>query len=124
MLLGKRPRPPISRTASMTGINVDPSVFEAPDSDLQNPVNDHPHATPIGEAPAVPAQTMNFGPNGGYVEQRFLAMANSPPRSTLGSNSGYTADHLMETAHFLHTCGLCKKRLAPGRDIYMYRYCP
>ncbi|KAF5458123.1 hypothetical protein F2P56_022180, partial [Juglans regia] len=118
MLLGKRPRPPIRRTSSMTGINVDPSVFEAPDSDLQNPVND-PHATAIGEAPAV-AQTMNFVPNGGYVDQRFLATVNSPRSTQLGSNSG-TADHFMETAHFLHTCGLCKKRLAPGRDIYMYR---
>lgn len=25
------------------------------------------------------------------------------------------------TAHFLRTCGLCQRRLAPGRDIYMYR---
>ena len=27
----------------------------------------------------------------------------------------------MDTAHFLRTCGLCKRPLAPGQDIYMYR---
>lgn len=26
-----------------------------------------------------------------------------------------------EPAHFLHACFLCKRRLVPGRDIYMYR---
>ncbi|XP_020255446.1 uncharacterized protein LOC109832505 [Asparagus officinalis] len=27
----------------------------------------------------------------------------------------------VETAPFLRACGLCKRRLGPGRDIYMYR---
>jgi len=29
---------------------------------------------------------------------------------------------LVDTPHFLRVCALCKGRLAPGRDIYMYRY--
>jgi hypothetical protein len=39
------------------------------------------------------------------------------PRGTNRRNSGVT----METASFLKACGLCKRRLAPGRDIFMYR---
>ncbi|KAG6721922.1 hypothetical protein I3843_03G135500 [Carya illinoinensis] len=116
MLLRKRPRPPIRRTTSMNGINVDPSVFEPPEppSDLENPIINL-HETAVGEGPLPP--NMNFVPNGGY-DQAFLAMVS--PRSThIRTNSG--TDPFMETAHFLHTCGLCKRRLAPGRDIYMYR---
>lgn len=30
-------------------------------------------------------------------------------------------DVIHSTPHFLQTCGLCNCRLAPGRDIYMYR---
>jgi hypothetical protein len=109
MLLGKRPRPPIKRTTSMTGITVDPSVFEPQEpSDHQDPIKDHAIAA---------GPDMNFIPNGGY-DQRLSPMVS--PRSTQRRNSG---DHFTEdTAHFLHTCGLCKRRLPPGRDIYMYRY--
>lgn len=28
----------------------------------------------------------------------------------------------VETAAFLHACGLCNRRLGPGRDTFMYRY--
>lgn len=28
----------------------------------------------------------------------------------------------VDTPHFLRACALCKGRLAPGRDIYMYRF--
>lgn len=101
----------------MTGITVDPSLLEPQEpSDHQSPFED-PHAIAVGEGP-VP-QSMNFVPNGGY-DQRFLAMVS--PRSTQRGNSG--TDHFMETAHFLRTCGLCRRRLATGRDIYMYRYDP
>ncbi|KAI3451127.1 hypothetical protein Pfo_007792 [Paulownia fortunei] len=30
-------------------------------------------------------------------------------------------DNHVETADFLRSCGLCNRRLAAGRDIYMYR---
>ncbi|KAK7377602.1 hypothetical protein VNO80_03030 [Phaseolus coccineus] len=32
----------------------------------------------------------------------------------------YSSD-LVDRSHFLRVCALCKGRLAPGRDIYMYR---
>ncbi|KAL0431985.1 UNVERIFIED_CONTAM: hypothetical protein Sradi_0824500 [Sesamum radiatum] len=59
----------------------------------------------------------------------------APPPPPLGHGGVY--DHMMlspryfrrndssgdaETADFLRICGLCNRRLAPGRDIYMYRY--
>lgn len=114
MLLGKRPRPPIKRTTSMSGITVDPTVLEPQEpSDHRNPIKDH--ATGAGPEGPV-AHNMNFVPNGGY-DQRLSPMTS--PKSTQRRNSG---DHFIDTAHFLHTCGLCKRRLAPGRDIYMYRY--
>ncbi|XP_059433099.1 FCS-Like Zinc finger 5-like [Corylus avellana] len=108
MLLGKRPRPPIKRTASMSGITVDPTVLEP-----QEPSDQYTTAAGPAEAPV--AHNMNFVPNGGY-DQRLSPMTS--PRSIQRRNSG---DHFIDTAHFLHTCGLCKRRLAPGRDIYMYR---
>ncbi|KAL0461240.1 UNVERIFIED_CONTAM: FCS-Like Zinc finger 5 [Sesamum latifolium] len=58
----------------------------------------------------------------------------APPPPPLGLGGVY--DHMMlspryfrrndssgdaETADFLRSCGLCNRRLAPGRDIYMYR---
>ncbi|KAI3462048.1 hypothetical protein Pfo_018711 [Paulownia fortunei] len=40
------------------------------------------------------------------------------PRYFRKNSSG---DAHVETADFLRSCGLCNRRLAPGRDIYMYR---
>ncbi|KAK4430593.1 FCS-Like Zinc finger 5 [Sesamum alatum] len=40
------------------------------------------------------------------------------PRYFRRNSSG---DALLETADFLRSCGLCNRRLVPGRDIYMYR---
>ncbi|KAE7998119.1 hypothetical protein FH972_002694 [Carpinus fangiana] len=97
----------------MSGITVDPTVLEPQEpTDHRNPIKDH--ATGAGPEEPV-AHNMNFVPNGGF-DQRLSPMTS--PRSTQRRNSG---DHFIDTAHFLHTCGLCKRRLAPGRDIYMYR---
>ncbi|CBI41084.3 unnamed protein product, partial [Vitis vinifera] len=83
MMLGKRARPQIKRTTSMTGITVD-----------------------LGH-------NMVAGSNG--YDPRFLAATVSPRIHRRSSGE------FMETAHFLRTCGLCQRRLQPGRDIYMYR---
>ncbi|CAK9174262.1 unnamed protein product [Ilex paraguariensis] len=92
MLLGKRQRPPIKRTTSMTEFSLDlSSNCEAQPSD--------PH-----------------DPSKKGIDQRFLAAAGVSPRI----HRRNSADHI-ETAHFLRACFLCKRRLVPGRDIYMYR---
>ncbi|KAF5749822.1 hypothetical protein HS088_TW03G00148 [Tripterygium wilfordii] len=90
MLLGKRPRPPMRRTTSMTGINVDlPNNVER-----QEPSSDHGDGAYMG----------------------LMAMVS--PRVNLQRRN---SSDFAETSHFLRTCGLCKRRLTPGRDIYMYR---
>ncbi|KAB2617406.1 hypothetical protein D8674_013275 [Pyrus ussuriensis x Pyrus communis] len=135
MLLGKRPRPPIRRTTSMTGIAVDMSDVQGqePTDELQNPpaMNDV-HAVAVaatvvdaqGPAPVInnnyyyDVEKMNRNNLGYHEEHRFLAML-SPRNNHTRRNS---ASHdVVETAHFLRTCGLCKRQLASGRDIYMYR---
>ncbi|CAA2994472.1 uncharacterized protein LOC111408887 [Olea europaea var. sylvestris] len=103
MLLGKRMRPPMKRTTSMTEFTLEIDV-----------------ATKSGEGTAANYQL--FDPqkpvSSGGLDQRFLATATAAASPTpLRRNS---ADSV-ETAHFLRACSLCKRRLIPGRDIYMYR---
>lgn len=127
MLLGKRPRPPMRRTTSMTGITVDLNNVEG-----EEPTDVHAAAAAaaamvVGPQPGPAAavnnnnnniESMDMKNNFGYHEQhRFLAMLS--PRNNHRTNSA--AHDVVETAHFLRTCGLCKRHLASGRDIYMYR---
>ncbi|KAL4366555.1 hypothetical protein GQ457_05G014970 [Hibiscus cannabinus] len=96
MLLGKRTRQPIKRTISMSGITV-------------NVEDQHPIADP---------------PPGNHpYDQRFLAMVS--PRNPASARSSFFTDHVVDAtaaaAPFLRSCWLCNRRLAPGRDIYMYR---
>ncbi|CAN6567786.1 unnamed protein product [Malus baccata var. baccata] len=139
MLLGKRPRPPMKRTASMTGITIDLTDVEGqePTYDLQNPsaINDE-HAVAVAATvvgPLEPCPVINNNHNynykiekmnmnnsslGNHEEHRFLTML-SPRNNHRRRNSA--SQDVVETAHFLRTCGLCKRQLASGRDIYMYR---
>jgi len=121
----------MKRTTSMTGITVDPSMLEPQDP------SDHHHHPMITDSPSSslqpPAdQTMNmnmntnmvnFAPNpNGYeyeYDNRFVAMVS--PRGTISHRTISNSGEFMNDPHFLHTCGLCKRRLPPGRDIYMYR---
>ncbi|KAF9682550.1 hypothetical protein SADUNF_Sadunf05G0120600 [Salix dunnii] len=97
MLLGKRPRNPMKRTTSLTEIEFDLNTA----SSEAAPLSDH-HQKQVGY--------------GGIIDQRFLAATGSP-RTT---HRRASADFL-ETPDFLRACSLCKCRLIPGRDIYMYR---
>ncbi|XVE95348.1 hypothetical protein REPUB_Repub02eG0089100 [Reevesia pubescens] len=122
MLLGKRPRPPMKRTTSMTKITFDlnTSNVEAPPSDPHNPFNNYPKqvdAALFGGVWGPQIQANGGGVAGGGLEgldQRLLATVS--PRV----HRRHSADFL-ETPHFLRSCGLCRRRLVPGRDIYMYR---
>ncbi|KAI5597750.1 hypothetical protein BDE02_02G086400 [Populus trichocarpa] len=98
MLLGKRPRNPMKRTTSFSEITFD---LNTATSEAAPPPSDH-HQKQAGY--------------GGLIDQRFLSDAGSP-RTTYRRAS----DDFLETAHFLRACSLCKRRLIPGRDIYMYR---
>ncbi|KAJ9545852.1 hypothetical protein OSB04_025559 [Centaurea solstitialis] len=83
MLLGKRQRPPMKRTTSMTEFTLDLN-----------------HTT----------TTTTVVDNNNII---------NPPVSTKIHRRN-SADFI-ETAHFLRACHLCKRRLIPGRDIFMYR---
>ncbi|KAL6179833.1 hypothetical protein ACLB2K_046504 [Fragaria x ananassa] len=96
MLLGKRPRPPMKRTTSMSEITFDLNTEVQPQpSDPHNP----------------------FGPLAFDGLMVKMASSSSPsPRNHRRNSADF-----VETPHFLRACGLCKRRLVPGRDIYMYR---
>ncbi|KAA3462018.1 Thioesterase superfamily protein [Gossypium australe] len=107
MLLGKRTRHPIKRTASMTGITVDllsnvedivqqSFISHDPPRPLNHPFHDFPK------------------PNFAY-DQRLLAMVSLRNPDGVGS-SGFTTNHVLDnSAPFLRSCCLCKRRLAPGQ---------
>ena len=53
----------------------------------------------------------------GQLDQRLVAAAGVSPRNHRRNSADFK-----ETANFLRACSLCKRRLIPGRDIYMYKY--
>ncbi|KAE8656297.1 Bifunctional inhibitor/lipid-transfer protein/seed storage 2S albumin superfamily protein [Hibiscus syriacus] len=122
MMSGKRPRPrlPMKRTTSLSEITFDLNTtgVEAPPSDPHNnPLKNHPKqdaGLPGGVwGPQIQANGGGSGGDGGGLDQRLLATV--LPRV----HRRHSAD-FMETPHFLRSCGLCRRRLVPGRDIYMY----
>lgn len=122
MLLGKRTRAEIRRTTSMTGMTFDLSNVEAQEqSDLyQNPIINGGVVNPELADHHQNYNSINFGTETSYEEhQHHLFSTLLSPRNI---NHRRNSVDFVETAHFLRTCGLCKRHLASGRDIYMYRY--
>lgn len=97
MMLGKRPRvPPVfRRTTSITEFTIDLLDVEPINGDDTN--NNNNYLT---------------------VDQRVLSTIS--PRNYTNLRSPLS-NSSAQTSHFLRACGLCNRRLAPGRDIYMYR---
>ncbi|XP_022894746.1 uncharacterized protein LOC111409076 [Olea europaea var. sylvestris] len=111
MMSGKGARPTFRRTTSMTGISFDVATSEATP----------PPPPPYPQNPMAGSEFMEVeGLQGRVSEYDHLstAMILSPRYYNRISS---TFDSNTETAPFLRTCGLCNRRLAPGRDIYMYR---
>ncbi|XP_023743252.1 FCS-Like Zinc finger 6 [Lactuca sativa] len=105
MILGKRHRPPIKRTTSMTEFTLDLNGTAAVGGGHDNPQPPHDRNNPFN----------TNTPPSGSLDHRFLTATISPRNHRRNS-----LDH-METAHFLTVCHLCNRRLIPGRDIFMYR---
>ncbi|KAL3592340.1 hypothetical protein D5086_010980 [Populus alba] len=97
MLLGKRPRHPMKRTTSLTEIKFDLNTA----SSEAAPPSDHPQ------------KQVGYG---GMIDQRSSAATGSPRTSHRRASADF-----LETPNFLRACSLCKRRLIPGRDIYMYK---
>lgn len=132
MLLGKRPRPPMKRTTSMTEITLDlntnsdgapPPLLMISDSTTHQ---NNPQRQPTnascggGGATASQSQQRRGGGGGGFdgLNQQFL----QPTTMVSSRDHRRNSADFVDTAHFLRACSLCKRRLFPGRDIYMYRY--
>ncbi|KAK9096749.1 hypothetical protein Sjap_022246 [Stephania japonica] len=120
MLLGKRPRPPIKRTTSITEFIVDPLIYnpnniDAPEYDFlrQNTLADD--GDKEGHDANGTTTIFQSHHHQGLLDGYPLSAS---PRSITARR--HSADFL-ETTHFLRVCGLCKRRLAPTRDIYMYK---
>lgn len=110
---GKGARPTFRRTTSMTGISFDVATSEAtppppPPSYPQNPMD----GSEFMEVEGLQGRVSEY-------DHLSTAMILSPRYYNRISS---TFDSNTETAPFLRTCGLCNRRLAPGRDIYMYRW--
>ncbi|KAK9270319.1 hypothetical protein L1049_025897 [Liquidambar formosana] len=121
MLLGKRPRPPMKRTTSMTEFTLDiSSITEPQQQQTSDPQNNNPFKDPQKPVGLGGGGGGGGGPqrqSGGVydgLDHRFLSTVS--PR-----NHRRNSAEFLETAHFLRSCSLCKRRLVPGRDIYMYR---
>ncbi|KAL7127794.1 hypothetical protein ABFS83_14G275000 [Erythranthe nasuta] len=95
MMLGKRGRPPpMKRTTSMTEFTWDLN----------------------GAAEGVYQPLDLNSPYNGGLDQKYMASAAAAatPRSQRRNSAEVTGN-------FLRVCSLCKRRLIPGRDIFMYR---
>ncbi|XP_010446542.1 PREDICTED: uncharacterized protein LOC104729302 isoform X3 [Camelina sativa] len=100
MLIGNRPRPQMQRTTSITRITVevDDDQTSGQDSDVAMTVVD----------------------GGNNYDQRFLGILSPTNHRRNESQDGGRSSPSSSSSSFLGNCGLCKRRLAPGRDIYMY----
>lgn len=98
----------MKRTTSMTEFTLDLNLNNPdPNSSLSNYNNPFDPHNPFS-----PANTQQQH----LDQQRLLTAA----KTVSVRNRRKSADFL-ETANFLKACFLCKRRLIPGRDIYMYR---
>lgn len=102
MIIGNRRRPQMQRTTSITRITVevDDDLTAGQDSDVAMAVVD----------------------GGDNYDQRFLAMFSPENHRRNERKDDGKQSSLSPSSSFLGSCGFCKRRLAPGRDIYMYKY--
>ncbi|XP_031491425.1 FCS-Like Zinc finger 6-like [Nymphaea colorata] len=133
MLLGKRPRPPMRRTTSMRALSAEELNLEVPDAgaaiamviEQQQQQQGHQQRRASGSAsgfqqPHLQRPTANGGYNPSAAAAASAAAGGLSPRAITTKGRRNSAD-FMEASHFLRACSLCKRRIGPGRDIYMYR---
>lgn len=124
MLLGKRPRPPMKRTTSMSEITSDlnTTTSDVPQVDPYTPLNRPRTAEPIGGG-GFGGGGVSYGADRSWKQQNGFngldqkVWATASPRNYRRHSADF-----VETADFLRSCSLCKSSLVPSRDIYMYRY--
>jgi len=111
-MLGKRPRPPMKRTTSMSEITFDLNTVTTEEDPNNNNNLFNRHGPGVG--PYGPYPPTSPGINGSD-HSRVMSMVS--PRNLRRNSADMT-----HNPDFLRSCFLCKRRLVPGRDIYMYKY--
>eukprot|EP01018_Ginkgo_biloba_P007491 Gb_31137 [translate_table: standard] len=138
-MLGKRPRPPMNRTTSMSQLGSGCVIESCPVpecSDTNNNnldsgsfpnspggvCNENIHGNPGSTSGHTAVAQMNFVRPSGIPDRSALAGISGTiwPIGSPRSNRGYFIPTI-EPAHFLEACHLCNRPLGDGRDIYMYR---
>ncbi|MBA0716019.1 hypothetical protein Golax_014886 [Gossypium laxum] len=99
-LSGKRSGNSMKRTTSVTGLSMD----------VRGPIISNGSPSRLSPLPEFTKDNFVF-------DENFLSLLS--PTSADSRRSP-----VAETAPFLRFCCLCNRRLAPARDIYMYRYIP
>ncbi|MBA0618491.1 hypothetical protein Godav_027830 [Gossypium davidsonii] len=97
---GKRSGNSMKRTTSVTGLSMD----------VRGPIISNGSPSRLRPLPEFPKDNFVF-------DENLLSLL-----SPTSADSGRSP--VAETAPFLRFCCLCNRRLAPARDIYMYRYIP
>ncbi|XP_010939620.1 FCS-Like Zinc finger 5 [Elaeis guineensis] len=130
MSLGKRPRRPMTRTTSMTElageIFADVQVLQPLDQERAHQGHQR-YRQRAAAAAAAKAKAdggggkRTYGGSAGVegLETRYLEAMVAPWSTGNRRNSGDFG--VVEVASFLKACSLCKRRLGPGRDTFMYR---
>ncbi|GKA48380.1 FCS-Like zinc finger 6-like protein [Tanacetum coccineum] len=102
MILGKRPRPPIKRTTSMTEFTLE----------LNH--------TGVVAGGGGGLEIINSQQQQQQQQPTYDPFKTNQPTVSPRNHRRNSADY-MEENHFLTACHFCKRRLITGRDIFMYR---
>ncbi|CAL9754667.1 unnamed protein product [Musa acuminata subsp. burmannicoides] len=116
MLLGKRQRPPMRRTTSMTEFAADVVLTDV--EVMQQPFDQEKVSNTLHHQRD---QSRERQTASDWLETKNLGnpAAPSPRGGRCPRNSAELV--VVDTAPFLRACGLCKRRLGPGQDTFMYR---
>jgi hypothetical protein len=122
-MVGKRERDcknPVRRTTSMTEFAL-AAVMEEDDEEAQLP--DNGSSSSRGGGQHQQDWLSALGGGAAAAQEDWIAAYRAraaPAKAGLRRNSAdYSA---VETAAFLRACGLCRRRLGPGRDTFVYKY--
>ena len=132
-MVGKRERDcknPMRRTTSMTEFAPPDALAGAPEEELEDEEAElqllPPPAPARAALQAEEPYTWAVGGGGGAASAGgradWLAAYRARAAPALAGLRRNSADFsAAETAAFLRSCGLCNRRLGPGRDTFMYR---
>ncbi|KAG6496847.1 FCS-Like Zinc finger 7-like [Zingiber officinale] len=132
MMVKKRPRPAMRRTTSMTEFAAEGETPRPAGGDSQSSsrlLQEHRtqrQAADVDPAEGAPRKVLVGGElvSVNWIEAGYHSGGVAPPGSGVGGRGRrrISSDFAVtETAPFLMACGLCKRRLGPGRDTFMYR---